>query len=140
MYSARFLLDFPPLSQSGPKFSCPQHETALAIQILSRLCVGGEAGLHSWTTVQPWALVPLDRKRNRHFRGLHQGLVALCSLIGRKWPGQACDPTTEEELYPNQYLPTYLLPRVLPAVHLGPEALLHPVSGKHHLGLSEGMV
>jgi hypothetical protein len=119
----------------------PGHETVPAIQILSRVCVGGGAGLYSWTMVQPWALVPVDRKRSRHFRGsLHLGLVALCSLIGRKWPGQACDPTTEEGLYPNQCLPTYLFPRVLPAVHLGPEALLHPVSGKHHLGLSGGMV
>ncbi|XP_017172422.1 thrombopoietin isoform X9 [Mus musculus] len=105
----------------------PGHETVPAIQILSRVCVGGGAGLYSWTMVQPWALVPVDRKRSRHFRGsLHLGLVALCSLIGRKWPGQACDPTTEEGLYPNQCLPTYLFPRVLPAVHLGPEALLHP--------------
>lgn len=92
-----------------------------------RVCVGGGAGLHSWTMVQPWALVPVDRKRSRHFRGPSLGLSG--SLIGWKWPGQACDPTTEEGLYPNQCLPTYLLPRVLPAVYLGPEALLHPVSG-----------
>jgi len=131
---------FSSLSPGPQGLMCPGHETAPAIQILSRACVGGGTGLHSPTMVQPWALGPVDRKRSRHFRGLHQGLVALFSLIGRKWPGQASDPTTEEGLYPSQCLPTYLLPRVLPTVYLGPEALLHLVSDKHHLGLSEGMV
>ena len=52
-------------------------------------------------------------------------LVAPCSLIGQNWPGQAC-------------LPTYLLPRVLPALDLSPGALLYPVSDKPGLELSEG--
>lgn len=68
-----------------------------------------------------------------------QCLVAPCSLIGQKWPGQACDPTALEGLCPNATcFPTHLLPRVPPAPHLGPGALLHPVSGKQGLELSEG--
>lgn len=102
--------------------------------------MGGGAGLNSWTMVQAGAPGPVGRKRTRHFRGLHQGLVAHSFLIGWKWPGQACDPTAEEGLCPSECLPTYLLPKVLPAVHLGPGALLRPVSDKHSLGLSEGMV
>lgn len=35
-------------------------------------------------------------------------------------------------------LPTYLLPRVLPALDLSPGALLYPVSDKPGLELSEG--
>lgn len=59
--------------------------------------------------------------------GLRRYLVAPCSLIGQKCPGQACDPTAVEGLCPNTTcLPTHRLPRVLPAVHLGPGALLHP--------------
>lgn len=70
--------------------------------------------------------------------GLHQYLVAPCSLIGQKCPGQACDPTAVEGLCPSATcLPTHRLPRVLPAVHLGPGALLYPVSGKQGLELSE---
>lgn len=69
--------------------------------------MGGRAGLHSWTMVQAGAPVPVGRKRTRHFRGLHQGLVALGFLIGWKWPGQACDPTAEEGLCPKSvFLPT----------------------------------
>lgn len=71
--------------------------------------------------------------------GLHQYLVAPCSLIGQKCPGQACDPTAVERLCPNTTcLPTHRLPGVPPAVHPGPGALLHPVSGKRGLELSEG--
>ncbi|XP_036706149.1 thrombopoietin isoform X3 [Balaenoptera musculus] len=56
-----------------------------------------------------------------------QCLVAPCSLIGQKWPGQACDPTALEGLCPSATcFPTHLLPRVPPAPHLGPGALLHP--------------
>lgn len=70
--------------------------------------------------------------------GLRRYLVAPCSLIGQKCPGQACDPTAVEGLCPNTTcLPTHRLPRVLPAVHLGPGALLHPVSGKQSLELIE---
>ncbi|KAM4887532.1 thrombopoietin [Thomomys bottae] len=58
--------------------------------------------------------------------GLRQCPVALCTLIGQKWPGQACDPTAVEGLCPNACLPTHLSPRVLSAVHLGAGALLHP--------------
>ncbi|XP_052596096.1 thrombopoietin isoform X5 [Peromyscus californicus insignis] len=72
---------------------------------LERVC--GRAGLHSWTMVQAGAPVPVGRKRTRHFRGLHQDLVALGFLIGWKWPGQACDPTAEEGLCPKSvFLPT----------------------------------
>lgn len=72
--------------------------------------------------------------------GPHQCLVAPCSLIGQKWPGQACDPTAVKGLCPNATcLPTHLLPRVLlPALHLGPGALLHPVSVNQGLDISEG--
>lgn len=71
--------------------------------------------------------------------GPRQCLVAPCSLIGQKWPGQACDPTAVEGLCPTATcLPPHLLPSVLPALHLGPGALLHPVSGKQGLELSEG--
>lgn len=44
-----------------------------------------------------------------------------------------------EELCPNATcLPTHLLPRVLPALHLGLGTLLYLVSGKQGLELSEG--
>lgn len=68
-----------------------------------------------------------------------QCLVAPCSLIGQKWPRQACDPTAGKGLGPNATsFPTHLLPRVPSALHLGPGALLHPVSGKQGLQLREG--
>lgn len=71
--------------------------------------------------------------------GPHQCLVAPCSLIGQKWPGQACVPTAVEGLCPNATcFPTHPLPRVLPALHLGPGALLCPVSGKQGLEFNEG--
>lgn len=66
-------------------------------------------------------------------------LVAPCSLIGQNWPGQACDPSAPERQCPTATcLPTYLLPRVLPALDLSPGALLYPVSDKPGLELSEG--
>lgn len=71
--------------------------------------------------------------------GPRQYLVAPCSLIGQKWPGQACDPTAVKGLCPNATcLSTHLLPRALLALHSGSWALLHPVSGKQGLELSEG--
>lgn len=111
-----------------------------SVQILCVVCVGGRAGLRWWTMVQAGA--PCSVRVGGEgvtSGGLRQCLVAPCSLIGQKWPGQACDPTAVEGLCPNTTcLPTHLHPRGLPAVHLGPGALLHPVSGKQVLELSEG--
>lgn len=71
--------------------------------------------------------------------GPPQCLLAPCSLIGQKWPRQACDPTAGKGLGPNATsFPTHLLPRAPPALHLGPGALLRPVSGKQGLQLREG--
>lgn len=70
--------------------------------------------------------------------GGHRQCLVLPALIGQKWPGQACDPTALEGLCPNATcLPTHPLPRGLPTLHLSPGALLHPVSGKQDLELSE---
>lgn len=46
--------------------------------------------------------------------GPPQCLVAPCSLIGQKWPRQACDPTAGKGLCPNATsFPTHLLPECL---------------------------
>lgn len=95
------------------------------------------------STSGPWSRQGLQVQRGWEegvtSGGPRQCLVAPGSLIGQKWPGQACDPTAVKGLCSNATcLPTHLLPRVLPALHLGPGALLHPVSGKQSLELSEG--
>lgn len=110
------------------------------IQILRVVCVSGKAGLplvnHGpGRGSKSYA----GGRRKRHLGPLLMSSGSLLSDYSRIGLGSLVTPVPQRGSAPTATcLPTYLLPRVLPALDLSPGALLYPVSGKPGLASSGG--